>query len=82
MQGRGGGEGAYKRNQETLAQFSLLVFSSCYLEIAESACQYIHGISVKRKERKERGYILRIMTSLFFVIPDGDPPYLGVPYHL
>lgn len=81
--GRGWGwglGGAYKRNQETLAQLSFLIFSLWYFEIAGSVCQYIHGISAK-KERKERSYILRIMTSLCFVIPDPDPPYLCVPYH-
>lgn len=75
-------KGTYRLCRGTLTEISFICFSLCYLEIAESVCQFIQGITVKKKEgRKEGDYILRIMTSLCFFIPDPDPPYLCVPYH-
>lgn len=51
------------------------LFSLCYLEIAESACEFIQGITVKERWKKGND-ILRTMTSPCFVIPDPDPPYV------
>lgn len=47
-------EGAYKPSQGTLPQ--LFFFSTlCYLEIVESICQFIQGITVKKRKGTKKG---------------------------
>lgn len=74
-------EGAYKPSQGILPQ--LFFFPTlCYLEIAESVCQ-IQGITVKKRKGTKRRFKDHFKkTSLFCVIPDPDPPHLGVLHHL
>lgn len=49
-------EGSYKPSQGTLPQlFFFFFFTLCYLEMAESICLFIQGITGKKKKSKKGG---------------------------